>query len=1261
MASVVSGLKRLEEEKLTFLTGGNIASKFSNDDIAKYSAMAPMDEQVIDSLVGTVDETDELKSIAAMPAAHETCSDIGDGTSAWCRGDVSAVSGGNATLSFGLPFHGISREPTCHELSMRPGHDIPNVEAVDALNDIQEISPDMIEDAEVEEVDVDHVEASASSKRTTLWADDGLNGDTVYDDIQNVDDVLQPISDSVYQSLDNSVLPKNSVYQSLAVEKAETTDESSYHEEYREVSVVTAAPEPVSAIADTVAPPSAVLRHDFQAAERVAVPENATALEKLKAQGVFNMSRVHAEVSRNIDALILDEFLPRAEFETYHGQSVEELYAMDHPDDPKIKDWISPTGLRAYSNIDAESLMHAPSDSAGLDAARSDAAAKPKQDSSDSADASADAAGEASAPVVAEANEPADQALVHVKDSEADPDKLEPGLDREASSPNSSALAVEPVGPLAEANLPSQSTVRKIDMLATTAENQALPTKEVSVVSPLAETVVGAVLGEDAGEGRGTSDKTCVRDELRPEDLLPPDHPDLEETLVLEEGSEVRSAIGDEEDDEEGATVMEERPSLEQLNAAMAAARASNFALAETIVLAEETHPTKTESTKAVSEEKMREIDNEAVEDERTMISPALDYESLVGAVAGPAPDNEHLAKIAGQIAPKTTSESVCVAMSLISQEIACPYNAADEKRNDDKMLNSLEEDGSDEHGSQRVSSKSPAKKRPNKTRQLKLTSFDAEGSGYHEDTLGSLPKMAPRKSLVDCDAVKPIKFNKVKASDMDQSKNKWESGERSISLSSVIWAVLMVLIVVGILYLLYMMGLFAELDPRLDPRPRAVVPKIVSAPSYNDSPLAIRAAVEEASKHVQAAADFDAYFKDDLKAKIGAIELNDPEAKQKTLALNLLGHEMYPDDMSFALDYVQTLLGDEKLTEARAFIDALPEEQREADDVRDLRWQTFTADAHFNPGIQTIHTTDFDALSPLGGGSTVTFKFIQNGEKVAAFKPLQINKQSNYRAEIAAWRLCEMVACDFNIPYNKEIRIDYDTFNTLYSRSKSSNTAAYRAKFSELTWTKDPDDNKRYLYGTYKDWVPDFTRFPIELTSVWRSWFSAEKPVTQWSELSTALSPYTKNAHTKKLYTELLAQAKDLTTEKLAAQISEVLVFDYLLGNWDRFSGVPEWWGVNCQFKDGAIVSIDNGAGFQWGANEKVTERYLMVERFSRHFVENLRHLEQQNTCDMLFPNPTQQDVKSCNQFFKQLNSYLTRVDALIIKYGEDAVLAFP
>jgi len=124
--------------------------------------------------------------------------------------------------------------------------------------------------------------------------------------------------------------------------------------------------------------------------------------------------------------------------------------------------------------------------------------------------------------------------------------------------------------------------------------------------------------------------------------------------------------------------------------------------------------------------------------------------------------------------------------------------------------------------------------------------------------------------------------------------------------------------------------------------------------------------------------------------------------------------------------------------------------------------------------------------------------------------------------------------------------------------------------------------------------------------------------------------------------------------------QISDVLVFDFLVGNWDRFSGVPAWWGVNCQFTDGHIVSIDNGAAFTTTANDRVRARFESAERFSRSLLRELELLDPPTVGDWLFPEASPLEKRKLERFWLQRAAVLDRVGQLSSEHGEDTVLAF-
>lgn len=312
-----------------------------------------------------------------------------------------------------------------------------------------------------------------------------------------------------------------------------------------------------------------------------------------------------------------------------------------------------------------------------------------------------------------------------------------------------------------------------------------------------------------------------------------------------------------------------------------------------------------------------------------------------------------------------------------------------------------------------------------------------------------------------------------------------------------------------------------------------------------------------------------------------------------------------------------------------------------------ELRDMTFAKDPQFNAPILSLSENECDVIDPLGGGSTLTFKCKLNGVKVGAIKPEQSRKQSNYRSEIAAWRLCELLECAFQIPWNRPVRIEHSVFEKLYGRSQSSSKKSYRSNFEDLTWRKE--EGKTWVYATLKDWVSDFTLFPIEFVDLWKPWLDEKSWTrTDYPELAQALAPIGKKKNVSKYLPKILEQSPMLKTEDLASQISDVIVFDYLTENWDRFSTSLSYWGVNCQFKDNHIVSIDNGASFPNYTNEAVLKRFKMVRRFNRKMIENLRNLDKERTLNLLFPNPSQYEMSGFEIFWRHRTYVIETVDAL-------------
>ncbi len=301
-------------------------------------------------------------------------------------------------------------------------------------------------------------------------------------------------------------------------------------------------------------------------------------------------------------------------------------------------------------------------------------------------------------------------------------------------------------------------------------------------------------------------------------------------------------------------------------------------------------------------------------------------------------------------------------------------------------------------------------------------------------------------------------------------------------------------------------------------------------------------------------------------------------------------------------------------------------------------------------------------AIKPLGGGSTVTLRFMGTGElPLGAFKPAQARKQSDFRAEIAAFRLCPLVRCSFDVAYNEHVVLSRETFDALYAEIDDEKQAKYaRDNFADLEVTSS--DGVDWIHGALEEWVPAFVQLPIERTEVWQPWLTlgGDAGAVAWE--APAIGAYTAD-HTRgsqKLHGVLRFHLEGVTQRELARQISNMISFDFLATNWDRFSGLEKLHGANCHVSHGRLLSIDNGAAFQTSPHPVVLERLRLVQRFSRQFVAAVRALDVKRVGGWLFRDPTARDHARLRVLDKQRRAFLSHVDDLVAQHGEREVLFF-
>ncbi len=299
----------------------------------------------------------------------------------------------------------------------------------------------------------------------------------------------------------------------------------------------------------------------------------------------------------------------------------------------------------------------------------------------------------------------------------------------------------------------------------------------------------------------------------------------------------------------------------------------------------------------------------------------------------------------------------------------------------------------------------------------------------------------------------------------------------------------------------------------------------------------------------------------------------------------------------------------------------------------------------------------DISGMKRIGGGSSLVYKFLKDKEVIAAFKPFQKRFQSNYRSEIAAYRLCPLMKCGYYIPVNIPVYIEFNAFSSMYSR----NSANLAEEFKEIIPTKMPDGAYR-VDGTFKDWVPSYADFPIEFRDLWKKWLN---PGTSKDDLKVPAEEILKFISEKhkrgvKFANKLQPHLQNISQYELARQISNLFVFDFLINNWDRFSGAPDLYGVNCQFSNGRFMSIDNGASFSQTPNPKPERNLHEISRFSRLTYEAILHWEKDEMAELLFPSASDFEKEKFETFWSQREKYLEYVKSCINKNGSEETFFF-
>lgn len=268
-------------------------------------------------------------------------------------------------------------------------------------------------------------------------------------------------------------------------------------------------------------------------------------------------------------------------------------------------------------------------------------------------------------------------------------------------------------------------------------------------------------------------------------------------------------------------------------------------------------------------------------------------------------------------------------------------------------------------------------------------------------------------------------------------------------------------------------------------------------------------------------------------------------------------------------------------------------------------------------------------------------------------FKPATLEKRDNWRAEIAAYRLCEMILCSFDIPHTAPAKISREDWERIAPNSELT---------EKLYWESTTVDGQetQFVHGALQELVPQTTPWPIEITGLWREWLGTAPTFNAISEDFVTAHERIKNFGDGTMYQSVIDQQNNITTRQLAEQVSTLILFDFLTNNWERFSGNSALYGLGTPFANGKIISYNNGQSFQSRASRRVLGRFEWTGRFSSSTVAAVRALTPELANSILFAQPSAIERARLDVFWNQHRQALSRIDASIERHGTELVFPF-